>query len=70
VIDVLRRFRDRHLLTNPIGRTAVALYYGFSPPIANAIALDERLRAGARHLVAPIVEVARAAELVESASRR
>ena len=42
------RFRDRALLTTPLGQLAVAVYYAMSPPLARAIASDERLRAGAR----------------------
>ena len=34
--------------TNPLGRLAVAAYYALSPPLARAIASDDRLRAGAR----------------------
>jgi hypothetical protein len=52
--------RDRVLLTNPLGRLAVASYYALSPPIAGAIASDERLRAGARALLRPIVDAAEA----------
>jgi hypothetical protein len=59
-LDALRAVRDRGLLTNPLGRLAVASYYAMSPPIARAIASDERLRAGARKLLAPIVAVAQA----------
>jgi hypothetical protein len=59
-IDALRAVRDRALLTNPLGRLAVAGYYAMSPPIARAITSDERLRAGARKLLQPIVEVAQA----------
>ena len=59
-IDALRAVRDRALLTNPLGRLAVAGYYALSPPVAGAIASDERLRAGARALLAPVVEVTRA----------
>ena len=54
------RVRDRALITNPLGRLAVAGYYAMSPPIARAITADERLRAGARKLLAPIVDVAEA----------
>ncbi len=61
-LDVLRRLRDRRLLTNPLGQLAVATYYAFSPPVANAIASDERLRAAARRVIAPLVEAARAGE--------
>jgi len=63
-LDVLRRFRDRRLLTNPLGRLAVATYYALSPPLADAIATDEHLRAAARAVVGPLVELARAVEHV------
>ena len=59
-LDALRAVRDRALLTNPLGRLAVAGYYALSPPVARAIASDERLRAGARALLRPIVDVAAA----------
>jgi hypothetical protein len=58
-LDLLRAFRDRVLLTNPAGRLAVAAYYALSPPVAHAIAGDERLRAGARALLAPVVRALR-----------
>jgi hypothetical protein len=58
-IDVLRRFRDRRLLTSPLGQLAVATYYSMSPPIAAAITTDERLRAGARAIVTPLVRLLR-----------
>jgi hypothetical protein len=51
----LRAFRDRHLLTNPAGQLATAIYYALSPPLANAIASDESLRALARKALEPIV---------------
>jgi hypothetical protein len=59
-LEALRAVRDRALLTNPLGRVAVAGYYALSPPLARAIASDERLRAGARAIIAPLVELARA----------
>ncbi|MFI5289902.1 MAG: CFI-box-CTERM domain-containing protein [Polyangia bacterium] len=60
-IEVLRRFRDHHLLDNPLGQLAVAAYVSLSPPVASAISSDEHLRAAARWLVSPLVELARAA---------
>jgi hypothetical protein len=54
----LRRLRDRHLLRAPLGQVLVASYYALSPPLARAIASDERLRAAARRLLAPLVELA------------
>lgn len=34
-VRVLRQFRDKKLLTNPLGRAFVVLYYTLSPPFAN-----------------------------------
>ena len=59
-VEALRRLRDGALLTNPLGRIAVAAYYALSPSLAGAIASDERLRAGARTMLAPAVALARA----------
>jgi hypothetical protein len=64
-LDSLRRLRDRHLLTNPLGRLFVMTYYGLSPSFANGIARDERLRAGARALIEPVVHLAQAVERAE-----
>lgn len=36
-VVLLRQFRDSYLLTNNIGQRFVALYYHFSPPIADSI---------------------------------
>jgi Divergent InlB B-repeat domain len=36
-IQVLREFRDQYLLSNPVGKTLVYLYYKVSPPIAEFI---------------------------------
>ncbi len=36
-IQVLRDFRDRYLITNPVGRSFVDFYYRTSPPIAEFI---------------------------------
>ena len=59
-VAVLRRLRDERLLNQPAGRLFTASYYSFSPPVASAIASDEHLRAGARHLLTPFVTIARA----------
>jgi hypothetical protein len=58
-VALLRQFRDDALLTSPLGRLAVASYYALSPPLAGAIAADERLRAAARRALAPAVALAR-----------
>ncbi|HEY2746962.1 MAG TPA: fibronectin type III domain-containing protein [Polyangia bacterium] len=68
-VAALRRLRDGALLTNPLGRLAVAAYYAMSPPLARAIASDERLRAGARTMLKPAVALARAFVLSQHRAR-
>ncbi|HOL21793.1 MAG TPA: hypothetical protein PLQ41_02920, partial [bacterium] len=36
-VEILRRFRDRHLITNRPGRAFVRWYYRHSPPLARYI---------------------------------
>jgi hypothetical protein len=60
-IDVLREFRDGVLLKSTVGSQFVALYYRFSPPVADFIARHEFLRTLVRDfLIAPIVHVVQA----------
>jgi hypothetical protein len=54
-VQSLRRFRDRFLLTHAPGRKLVALYYRFSPPLADYIAVRPRARAATRALLWPLV---------------
>ncbi len=57
-IDVLREFRDVVLLKSTVGSQFVALYYKFSPPVADFIAGHEVLRTMVRELlVEPVVRV-------------
>jgi len=58
-IGVLRGLRDRHLLSNAVGRAAVSAYYALGPTLADVIAEREGLRAAARALLIPVVELAR-----------
>jgi len=60
-INVLREFRDAVLLKSTVGSQFVALYYRFSPPVADFIAGNELLRTLVRELlVDPIVRVVEA----------
>ncbi|HEY5595011.1 MAG TPA: DUF11 domain-containing protein, partial [Nitrospiria bacterium] len=54
-VRLLRKFRDDHLLTNPIGRAFVRFYYHVSPPIADTIRAHEGLRMAARWVLTPVV---------------
>lgn len=54
-VMVLRKFRDRHLLSNSLGKGFVNLYYRYSPPVANYIAEHDKLRTATRITLIPIV---------------
>jgi hypothetical protein len=54
-IDTLREFRDAKLDPNFLGKYLVRLYYTFSPPIADAIACSEGLKALVRLNLSPII---------------
>jgi hypothetical protein len=57
-IGVLRRFRDRYLLSHAIGRELVSAYYAVGPALAGVIASDESLRSVARWAMTPVVALA------------
>ena len=54
-VKVLRDFRDHYLLSNKPGRIFVALYYTYSPPIADYISRCAILRSVIRWGLLPIV---------------
>ena len=56
-VELLRKFRDRFLLTNPTGQSFVMLYYAFSPPAAEFIAQHDSLRTVVRVALLPVVAV-------------
>jgi hypothetical protein len=58
-IGALRRFRDRHLRTNPMGRAFVDAYEEVGPVFADAIRDHEVARAVARGMLDPIVSLVR-----------
>ncbi len=54
-VQELRDFRDEVLLHTGIGRRFVALYYQYSPPVADVIAENPVLRSLTRILLTPVV---------------
>jgi|GEM_PF-1665046 len=54
-IGVLREFRDKYMLTNPVGQALVGLYYRSSPPIAQFITEHQSLRPIVRSALLPAV---------------
>ena len=55
-VMLLRKFRDKYLLTNPVGKTLVEdIYYRYSPPIADYISNHESLKITTRIALTPIV---------------
>lgn len=47
-IDILRAFRDQHLLTNAVGQVFTDTYYRLSPPVADLISRNQILGTLAR----------------------
>jgi subtilisin-like proprotein convertase family protein len=54
-VMVLKDFRDKHLLTNFLGKAFVAFYYNYSPPVADYISRHETLRVATRIVLTPVV---------------
>jgi hypothetical protein len=58
-VGVLRRFRDRHLATNALGRAAIDAYYELGPIGADVIRDDDTLRSITLAALEPVVLFAR-----------
>ena len=54
-IDLLRTFRDEHLMDHAIGKRWVQLYYRYSPPMARFIADHPAVSKGVRLILFPLV---------------
>jgi len=54
-VGVLRRFRDRHLLAQPLGRPLVDAYYSLGPAAARWIAGHDSVRVAVRVALTPVV---------------
>ena len=57
-VTILTEFRDKHLLTNPIGRGIVDAYYTLSPPVASYLHKHPFARAVVRYSLVPITGIA------------
>lgn len=57
---VLRKFRDRYLMKNRFGRKMVEFYYRFSPPLAERIRNNERLKRVVRAALKPLIRFSEA----------
>ena len=56
-IEILREFRNKYLLTNPVGQTLVDFYYKVSPPIAEFITEHPVLKPIVRAGLVPAVAI-------------
>jgi hypothetical protein len=54
-VNILRDFRDAYLLSNVAGKTFVALYYRYSPPVAELIADNAPLKYLTRLFLLPLI---------------
>jgi endonuclease YncB( thermonuclease family) len=54
-VKILRKFRDKHLLTHKIGRELVRIYYSYSPVIAGYISKHDSLKVITRLSLLPVI---------------
>ncbi len=57
-VILLRKFRNQYLLTNPIGKRLVAVYYSLSPPVAESIRKNGWLKSVVRVILLPFIGLA------------
>jgi len=57
-VKILTEFKDKRLVTNPIGRSIVDAYYKFSPPVASYLYIHHSARAIVRYALIPIISIA------------
>lgn len=62
-IEVLRKFRDRYLITNAPGRLFVRFYYAVSPSIAEVIKNHKGLKFVTRIMLTPLVYMTKYPEI-------
>ncbi|XTI71821.1 CFI-box-CTERM domain-containing protein [Acidithiobacillus sp. AC3] len=53
-VNAIRRFRDRWLRPNALGRSVIYLYYKLSPAVANKIRNNNKLRAFIKIFLDPL----------------
>jgi uncharacterized repeat protein (TIGR02543 family) len=56
-IEILREFRDKYLMTNPVGKGLVEFYYRMSPPVAEFITQHPSLKPIVRVELLPVVAI-------------
>jgi len=57
-VKILTEFKDKRLVTNPIGRSIVDAYYKFSPAVADYLHKHLFARAIVRYALIPITGIA------------
>ncbi|MEZ2301810.1 MAG: CFI-box-CTERM domain-containing protein [Microcoleus sp.] len=62
-IDTFRNFRDKKLLTNPVGQVLVSLYYKISPSIANYVKRQPVIKSFLRQQLERLAEWMRSREV-------
>jgi len=56
-VTILRKFRDKFLMTNRLGNTFIRMYYIYSPDLADFIVTHDRLRTMVRLSLIPVVAI-------------